>query len=203
MFDSPLCDQIKDTDPSFHNARKLYQKIDSLPTGPDWIHEVLSVDTGLKNADGSSKVEEVQLFRRDPNECVDELMGDPTFDGHIAYSPEQVYTDFEKTKRCFGEMNTGEWWEEVQVRAWSSRGSFCRSTRHTELKLLHRASFPRVLPLHRSSSRRTRHSSLSFEETRLPGQSTFRLATSPRTSVEKFLCARLSFSATSQQKVLT
>ncbi len=112
-----LDDQIKDTQPSFHNTRKLHQKIDSLPTGPDWIHEVLSVDTGMKNADGTSKVEEVQLWRRDPNECVEELIGDPTFNGHVSYRSEKVFTDFEKTKRCFGEMNSGDWWEEVQVRS--------------------------------------------------------------------------------------
>lgn len=115
-----LCDQIKDTEPSFHNARKLYQKIDSLPTGPEWIHEVLSVETGLKNADGSLKLEEVQLFRRDPNECIEELIGDPTFNGHIVFSPEKVFVDSEKTKRCFGEMNTGDWWDEVQVRVFAS-----------------------------------------------------------------------------------
>lgn len=107
--------QIKESDPSFHNARKLFQKIDSLPEGPGWIRDIIEVDTGY-NADGSPRKEEVQLWRRDPVECIAQLIGDPAFDGHIAYGPEKTFVDDEGKTRCYSEMWTGNWWWETQVR---------------------------------------------------------------------------------------
>lgn len=71
----------------------------------------------MKNADGSTKLEEVQLFRRDPNECIEELIGDPTFNEHISYKPERIFVDREKNTQAYGEMKTGEWWHEIQVRS--------------------------------------------------------------------------------------
>lgn len=55
------------------------------------------------------------MWRRDPIECLRELMGNPAFREKMAYSPERVYTDAEGKNRLFDEMWTGDWWWNLQV----------------------------------------------------------------------------------------
>ncbi len=107
----------KKANPSFHNARKLYQHIDDLPEGPGWTQEILSVEGDLKNPDGSPMLEEVELWRRDPVECIRELMGDSAFDGEMAFAPERVYADKDGKERVYDKMWTADWWWDVQVSA--------------------------------------------------------------------------------------
>ncbi|KLO11904.1 hypothetical protein SCHPADRAFT_830275, partial [Schizopora paradoxa] len=113
QMDEVLETEFVNANPSFHNARKLYQMVDALPKGPEWIREILEVDCGFY-PDGTPRKEEVELWRRDPNECIAELIGDPTFDGHLAYGPEQCFVDDEGKVRGFGEMWTGKWWWDLQ-----------------------------------------------------------------------------------------
>ena len=61
-------------------------------------------------------VEELELWRRDPVECVKELIGNPAFDGKIAYAPEQVFTNMTADEQIRDEMWTGDWWWNTQVR---------------------------------------------------------------------------------------
>lgn len=107
--------QIKGGSLSFHNARRLYQLVDALPIGPEWIRDVLQVQTGY-NLDGTPKMEEVELWRKDPTDCVEQLIGDSTFDGNVAYGPETTFVDAAGKTQCYGEMWTGSWWHETQVR---------------------------------------------------------------------------------------
>ena len=60
--------------------------------------------------------EEVELWRRDPIECIRELIGDPAFKDSLSYTPEKVYADAEGRERVYDEMWTGDWWWDVQVR---------------------------------------------------------------------------------------
>lgn len=60
-------------------------------------------------------VEKVELWRRDPVECIRELLSNPAFHGNIAYAPERVYEDAEATVRIYDEMWTGDRWWELQV----------------------------------------------------------------------------------------
>lgn len=106
----------KKAGPSFHNARKLYQYIDELPIGPGWTHEIRSVDGDGKNPDGTTLTEEVELWYRDPVECIQEIMADRAFEGAMAYAPERVYADGEGKERIFDEMWTADWWWNIQVR---------------------------------------------------------------------------------------
>ena len=61
--------------------------------------------------------EEVELWRRDPVECVRELIGNPTFQAQMRYAPEKVYTSEQQEDWKFDNMWTSEWWWETQVRA--------------------------------------------------------------------------------------
>ncbi|KDQ54674.1 hypothetical protein JAAARDRAFT_135540 [Jaapia argillacea MUCL 33604] len=59
-------------------------------------------------------VETVELWKRDPVECVRELIGNPAFKEMISYVPERVFADKEGETRVYDEMWTGDWWWEVQ-----------------------------------------------------------------------------------------
>ncbi|KAF8870236.1 hypothetical protein BD779DRAFT_1455790 [Infundibulicybe gibba] len=104
----------KRTSPSFHNKYSFMKKVDKLPTGPEWVCEMITTTGDRKGEDGSLMVEEVELWRRDPVECIQELMGNPAFDGHIAYQPERAYKDRAGKTRIFDEAWTGDWWWNTQ-----------------------------------------------------------------------------------------
>ena len=114
--------QIKSTSPSFRNSRALLGKIDSLPTGPEWEVVELSVEGKGVNDDGGVVTEKVELWRRDPVECIRELFSNPAFKDNIHYKPQKVYTNESRTERVFSEMWTGEWWWKTQVSSFETRG---------------------------------------------------------------------------------
>lgn len=59
--------------------------------------------------------EYVEVWRRDPVECVRELLGNPAFKDYISYIAEHVYLDKEGKVRVFDEMWTADWWWNTQV----------------------------------------------------------------------------------------
>lgn len=68
-----------------------------------------------KGVDGATATETVELWRRDPVECIKELVSNPAFKEKVQYKPRKVYTDASKTNRVYGEMWEGDWWWETQV----------------------------------------------------------------------------------------
>jgi hypothetical protein len=58
-----------------------------------------------------------ELWRRDPVECIRELIGNPAFKDYISYIPDMVYLDAEGNVRIYDEMWTGDWWWKIQVRS--------------------------------------------------------------------------------------
>lgn len=59
--------------------------------------------------------EEMELWFRDPVECVQELISNPLFCEKMVYGPEQLYKDEEMKEEVWNVMNTGEWWWKMQV----------------------------------------------------------------------------------------
>lgn len=59
--------------------------------------------------------EEVELWRRNPIECVEELIGNPAFKDLLAYSPERVFEDKRGSNRVYDEMHSADWWWTTQV----------------------------------------------------------------------------------------
>ncbi|KAI5990101.1 hypothetical protein EDD15DRAFT_2170625 [Pisolithus albus] len=110
--------------PSYRSNYTFMKVIDKLPTGPEWRCELVHTrgefeDIGHdqeRDEDHTMEGEEVELWVRDPVACVRELMGNPAFDGEIAYAPEKVFTDLHGTTRRYDEMWTGDWWWETQRR---------------------------------------------------------------------------------------
>jgi hypothetical protein len=67
---------------------------------------------------GKMSTEELELWMRDPVECIKELMSNPAFKDHMVYAPERVYSrkDGKESSRIMDEMWTANWWWKLQVR---------------------------------------------------------------------------------------
>ena len=64
--------------------------------------------------------EKVELWQRDPVECIRELFANPAFKDKIHYKPQKVYTNESRTERVYGEMWEGQWWWKTQVTAFKT-----------------------------------------------------------------------------------
>ena len=65
--------------------------------------------------DGEKMLEDLELWMRDPVECVKELIGNPVFKELMSFVPERVYTDKNGTNRIYDEMWTADPWWKMQV----------------------------------------------------------------------------------------
>ena len=106
---------------SFHNTYSLLKKIDQLPTGPDWVCDIVKVSGDLQAEEGEMMGEELDLWRRNPLECVQELIGNPAFKDKMVFEPAQFFTDKGCSNRLIDEAWTADWWWKAHV---SSRLQF-------------------------------------------------------------------------------
>jgi hypothetical protein len=91
------------------------KKVDQLPTGPEWKCDIVKVAGDRLGEDGCIMMEALELWRCDPIECIQELIGNPTFKDSMAYEPVRMYLDEAGTNRIFCEAWTGDWWWKTQV----------------------------------------------------------------------------------------
>ncbi|KAG1851594.1 hypothetical protein DFJ58DRAFT_661557, partial [Suillus subalutaceus] len=101
---------------SFHNNHSFLQRVDELPHGPGWSCQKVNVHGNREDEDGELLQEEVELWSRDPVECVKELIGNTGFKVDMAYSPARAYADHRGQHRVIDEMWTADWWGKKQVR---------------------------------------------------------------------------------------
>ena len=106
---------------SFHNSHSLFQKIDALPSGPRWSCELFEVEGDVLNESGAPRTETVELWRRNPIESIQELIGNPEFKHYMKYAPYRLYMDESGTDQCWDKMATGSCWWDIQVRLRSLR----------------------------------------------------------------------------------
>ena len=94
------------------------KKIDELPTqATRWTCDIVTSPGNQLTDDGEpAPPERLELWRRDPVECVKELMGNPIFKESLEYAPQKHFTDEEGNNRVFEEMWTGDWWWNTQVK---------------------------------------------------------------------------------------
>ena len=104
--------------PSFANKRAFLQYIDSLPKGPEWICQQMEI-TGEQDSNGNAQTEILNLWYRDPVECVKEILQNPAFRENQVYVPRWLSRNPDGTNREFSEMCTAEWWWETQVGSFS------------------------------------------------------------------------------------
>ncbi|KAG2113451.1 uncharacterized protein F5147DRAFT_744159 [Suillus discolor] len=102
--------------PSFHNKNALLSAIDELPAGIDWQCEAMTLTGDITNDEGEPQTEDVELWFRDPVECIRDLIGNPCFKDSMSYAPEHSYTGPEGKSRVIDEMWTADWWWNMQER---------------------------------------------------------------------------------------
>jgi hypothetical protein len=90
--------------------------VDRLPTdGPEWFCDIITIAGDKFNDEGEVLTEDVELWRRNPVDCVRELIGNPAFKEVMVYAPEKVFSNADGSNRVFDEMWTGDWWWNIQV----------------------------------------------------------------------------------------
>ncbi|KAL1663369.1 hypothetical protein GGF50DRAFT_57064 [Schizophyllum commune] len=102
----------------FHNKYGLFKFVDTLPQAPAWSCRRWIVPGNVLGPDGQPLTEEIELWMRDPVECIKELLSNPAFEGKQAYAPCQIFSSLDKegngVNREYDEMWTGTWWWEIQ-----------------------------------------------------------------------------------------
>ncbi|KAI0683644.1 hypothetical protein BC835DRAFT_1409355 [Cytidiella melzeri] len=99
---------------SFKNKQLFFAKVVSLPKGPNWQCEVWEVKGTEVDENENMRTEVVKLWKRNPVECIKDLLANPMFADHMRYKPERLYEDEDGKRPIFNEMWTGEWWEKLQ-----------------------------------------------------------------------------------------
>lgn len=69
----------------------------------------------LLDDDNQVRTEDVEVWFRDPIQCVRELMGNPAFRDVLQYAPCHLYADSEGKERVINQMSSGDWWWKIQV----------------------------------------------------------------------------------------
>ncbi|KAI0077317.1 hypothetical protein K474DRAFT_1596309 [Panus rudis PR-1116 ss-1] len=93
----------------------FFKKVDTLPVTQNWLYTDITVIGDRKGEDGKLMSERLELWRRDPLECVRELIGNPEFRDAMKYTPEKIFADMGRNVRIYDEMWTGEWWWDKQT----------------------------------------------------------------------------------------
>ncbi|KAG1760002.1 hypothetical protein EDD22DRAFT_1044069 [Suillus occidentalis] len=109
----PITSQMKT---SFTSKYSLLKAIDKLPRATEWELKKINVVGNRTANDGQRETEDLELWLRNPVDCIRELMSNPEFDQGVSYVPERVFADEEGKTRVFDEMWTGDWWWEMQHR---------------------------------------------------------------------------------------
>jgi hypothetical protein len=128
---------------------------------------------------GNPLTETVELFYRNPVDCVEELIGNPVFRDATSYAPKLKIAkgkgpacdtsgdddEMEEAERLFDEMCTAEWWHQIQVR------DYPPALQDVSYNVCSKY-YLKAQQLLRSSSQRTRLSCLHSAEINKLGQST-------------------------------
>ncbi|RDB24482.1 hypothetical protein Hypma_008517 [Hypsizygus marmoreus] len=101
-------------DPTFTTKDKFLGAIDSLPGGVGWNLHNIHLKGDIVNEDGDFLTEDLELWWRDPVECIRELMGNPIFRDVMRFTPEQLFEDSGGKEKIVDEMWTAGWWWKIQ-----------------------------------------------------------------------------------------
>lgn len=84
--------------------------------GPPWTCDIVNSPGDRLGEDGNPMcAEELELWQRDPVDCVRDLIGNPAFAASMEFAPERVFVDEERSNRVINELWTADWWWETQV----------------------------------------------------------------------------------------
>jgi len=69
----------------------------------------------MLHGSGQPQTETVEVWCRDPVECIREIIGNPSLKDHMHYSPFKIFTIESYDEKIFNKMCTAEWWWDLQV----------------------------------------------------------------------------------------
>ncbi|KIJ51546.1 hypothetical protein M422DRAFT_110997, partial [Sphaerobolus stellatus SS14] len=94
------------TRPAFHNKRAFFKLIDELPTSriPDFECKIIDVEGTQLDENGKPRIEHLELWQRNPLDCIREIIGNPALQDHISYSPVKIFSDDTCNEQIFNEM---------------------------------------------------------------------------------------------------
>ncbi|KAJ7053461.1 hypothetical protein C8F01DRAFT_1375062 [Mycena amicta] len=106
-------------DPPYATSRAFFKHIDSLPSGPPWMCTPMTITGDEMDKAGKAKTEVVELWHRNPLECIAELLGNPAFEGDQTFKPMRLFRTRDMatgvlSNREYDEMWTGTWWWDTQ-----------------------------------------------------------------------------------------
>jgi hypothetical protein len=101
--------------PSFGSAHAFLKKVDSLQKGPAWDYRRITVTGDCMDENGKLLTEDLELWLRNPVECIAQLISNPAFEKSMSYVPERVYADSAGIIQRHDEMWTADWWWDIQV----------------------------------------------------------------------------------------
>ncbi|OCH83751.1 hypothetical protein OBBRIDRAFT_808769 [Obba rivulosa] len=100
--------------PSYRNKDHLLNAVDSLPNSVTWQCHEITVTGDIYNDESRPLTEKLELWFRDPLECIRELLNNPVFKEAMAYAPQKQYVDAEGKTRVIDEMSSADWWWNIQ-----------------------------------------------------------------------------------------
>ena len=86
-----------------------------MPKTAKWSYIPIKIKDDKLDRDGQRQMENIELYLRDPVECIKQLLSNPVFKDQMRYTPEKVYMDEGRKERVYDECWTGDWWWETQV----------------------------------------------------------------------------------------
>ncbi|KAF8193195.1 hypothetical protein K438DRAFT_1589717 [Mycena galopus ATCC 62051] len=105
---------IQGTHTAYSTKDQLLEAIDDLPGGVGWKLERVVLKGDVQDDSGNEVVETLELWYRDPVDCIRELMGNPVFRDVMQYAPQRVFEDQEGKSEVINEMWTAAWWWKLQ-----------------------------------------------------------------------------------------
>ncbi|KAH9481130.1 hypothetical protein JR316_0005650 [Psilocybe cubensis] len=100
--------------PAFKNTRALHKRVDLLPESSPWFFKPLKVTGNLKDHHNKYLEEDLELWYRNPVDCIAELLQNPALDGRLGFEPRRVYRYPNSMDREYNEMWSCDWWWERQ-----------------------------------------------------------------------------------------
>ena len=97
---------------SFRNAKRLRGLAEMLPKGPEWQCKPCNSPYPTKK--------KVDLFYRDPLECIKSILSNPLVNDHIKFTPFRIYESAVNAMRIYTEWLSGDVAWSMQVCSSSS-----------------------------------------------------------------------------------
>ncbi len=133
--------QIKDAHLSFSTAKDLRSRAEVLPVGPKWMSKRVETPIPTKKP--------IELFYRNPVDCLQALLRNPLLKDHISFSPFRLYESAAKVMRTYTEWLSGDaaWYMQVNIEWILQRVTNVHST--SKHFLLARRPLERLYPVTR------------------------------------------------------